>query len=228
MQTKEQATETQRALRAKGYDLGRSGLLKDGVDGDWGATSQRANLAAIAASPQLASAPAAPAPVTTAPSAAAFTAAETRMLVKLHPDLVRVLARARANGARFRIDCTDRSKEEQRRLVNTGKSKTMESRHIPGADGFAKAFDLYPLDDVDHDAEAWDWDDFYALAEQVRAAGQQEAVPLRWGGAWDVRWTDQTASAKAVVAGYSARKRAAGGKPFLDGPHFELPSALYP
>lgn len=30
------------------------------------------------------------------------------------------------------------------------------------------------------------------------------------------------------VAGYVARRKAAGKKAFLDGPHFELPASIYP
>lgn len=61
--TTAQATDLQGDLRRKGYDLGRSGPNRDGVDGDYGATTHRAARAAIAASPPLVLAPA-PNPVT--------------------------------------------------------------------------------------------------------------------------------------------------------------------
>lgn len=159
-----------------------------------------------------------------------FTTTEQKKLAVLHPDLVRVLARARHNGANFRIDTVERSEKAQAAAVASGNSQTMDSRHRPSKKtGRVHAVDLYPLDDVDHDKVPWDWDDFYALAEQIRTAGQQEDVTLRWGGAWDRTWTSEVASAKATVAAYSARRRAAGAKSILlDGPHFELPAALYP
>jgi hypothetical protein len=34
--------------------------------------------------------------------------------------------------------------------------------------------------------------------------------------------------AEAAKNAYVAERRAAGRKPFLDGPHFELPAAVYP
>lgn len=229
MQTQAQAREVQAALKAKGHALGASGPNRDGVDGDYGPTTHRANLSAIAASPALAAAPS-PAAAAPLPSAAGavFTAAEEKKLAPLHPDLKRVLARARLNGSRFRIDTVERSEAAQAKAVASGASQTMDSRHRPSrVSRKVHAVDLYPLDDVDHDNVPWDWDDFYPLAEQLRAAGEQEAVPVRWGGCWLVL-NGTTKSAKALVAEYSAARRAVGRKPFLDGPHFELPSATYP
>lgn len=225
-QTKAQATEVQTALRAKGYNLGASGPARDGVDGDYGPTTHGANLRAIAASPALTAPTSPPSPPPVA--AGVFTAAEEKKLAPLHPDMRRVLARARANGSRFRIDVVERSLAAQQAAVASGNSQTMDSRHLPSkVSKKVHAADLYPLDDVDHDNVPWDWDDFYPLAEQIRAAAEQEEVPVRWGGCWLVL-NGTTKSAKALVAEYSAARRAAGRKPFLDGPHFELPSATYP
>lgn len=63
MQTAAQGREVQSALRAKGHYLGTGGPGRDGVDGDYGPTTHRANLSAIAASPALIAAPT-PAPDT--------------------------------------------------------------------------------------------------------------------------------------------------------------------
>lgn len=233
MMTPAQAREVQTALKAKGHDIGRSGPARDGIDGDYGGATHRGALAAIAASPALSATASAPKPVAPAPAAplpvsGAFTAAEEKKLAKLHPDLKRVFARARANGSRFRIDTIERSEAAQRQAVASGNSQTMDSRHLPSkATGKVHAGDLYPLDDVDHDGVPWDWDDFYPLAEQMRIAAEQERVPVRWGGCWTVL-NGTTKSAKAMVAEYSASRRALGRTPLLDGPHFELPAAQYP
>jgi peptidoglycan L-alanyl-D-glutamate endopeptidase CwlK len=217
--TKAQATEVQARLVAKGYDLGKSGKNRDGVDGDYGTLTHGNLLACIASAPDRPKPQVATVGNIVFPN---FTDAEARKLAGVHPHLVRVLSTARAMGARFRIDATVRTEAEQRRLVNSGASQTMDSRHLTG-----HAVDLYPLDDVDHDNQPWDWDDFYPLAEQLRAAAEAEGVPIRWGGCWQVV-NGTTKSAKALVAEYSAARRAAGRKPFLDGPHFELPAAQYP
>jgi peptidoglycan L-alanyl-D-glutamate endopeptidase CwlK len=223
---KVQAGELQAALKAKGYNLGTTGPKRDGVDQDYGPTTHGALLRAVASSPMLSAA----APATGLPPIPAdvFTAAETKKLAVLHPDLRRVLARARVNGARFRIDTVERSLAAQKAAVASGNSQTMDSRHLPSrVTQLVHAVDLYPLDDVDHDNVPWDWDDFYPLAEQIRAAADQEKVQVRWGGCWKVI-TGTTQSAKAMVAAYSAERRALGRKPLLDGPHFELPAATYP
>lgn len=219
--TQAQAREAQTALKAKGHDLGNSGPARDGVDGDYGGATHRAVMAAIATSPPVAQAP------ELAPSAAPaggdpLSPAQRAKMRGVHPDLVKVIEQLARSGARFRIDQTLRTLAEQKRLVAAGKSQTLDSRHLTG-----HAVDLYPLDDVDHDAQPWDWDDFYALAEQFRAAAEAVNVPIRWGGTWQVL-NGTTKSAKALVADYSASRRAVGRKPFLDGPHFELPAARYP
>ena len=211
--TPAQAREVQTLLTQKGYDIGRSG-----IDGRYGAATHGATLRAIAASPALAGRPD-PSVVVTG---AGLSPTQLRKLTGVHNDLVRVLERAASMGSRFRVDQGVRTLAEQRRLVASGASQTLDSRHLTG-----HAADLYPLDDVDHDAVPWDWDDFYPLAEQIRAAAEAEGVPIRWGGGW-VLLNGTTKSAKALVADYSAARRAAGRKPFLDGPHFELPAAQYP
>lgn len=188
------------------------GLTEDGVAGD----DTQGMLHTLA--------PAAPA---STPSAA-FTAAEQAKLAPLHPDMVRVLARMRRNGSRFRIDTVERSLAAQQAAVVSGNSKTLDSRHRPSkVTGRVHAVDLYPLDDVDHDGVAWDWDDFYPLIEQARVAAEQERVPVRSGAFWGVL-NGTTKSVKALTAEYGASARAAGRKPLLDGPHLELPAAQYP
>ena len=47
----------------------------------------------------------------------------------------------------------------------------------------------------------WDWPLYARLAEAMKAAAKDLALPLVWGGDW---------------------------KSFRDGPHFELPRATYP
>lgn len=99
-----QARELQAALRAKGYDLGRSGPARDGVDGDWGATSQRANVQAILASPALVIAPALvkPGPLTESDyraAAAKLTQAAGRQVTVRQ---VKTIMAVESNGAWFK------------------------------------------------------------------------------------------------------------------------------
>jgi len=142
-------------------------------------------------------------------------------LAGVHPDLVRVVRRAAEGGALFRVVEGLRSQERQRDLVASGASQTMASRHLTG-----HAVDLAPVVDG---AVSWDWKHFYPLADAIADAARKEGVPLIWGGAWGRLVHDwPKGGAKAAQDAYAAERRAAGRKPFLDGPHFELPAAVYP
>jgi peptidoglycan L-alanyl-D-glutamate endopeptidase CwlK len=142
-------------------------------------------------------------------------------LAGVHPDLVRVVRRAAEGGALFRVVEGLRSQERQRDLVASGASQTMASRHLTG-----HAVDLAPMVDG---AVSWDWRHFFPLADAIADAARKEGVPLIWGGAWGRSVHDwPKGGAKAAQDAYAAERRAAGRKPFLDGPHFELPAAVYP
>jgi peptidoglycan L-alanyl-D-glutamate endopeptidase CwlK len=113
-----------------------------------------------------------------------------------------------------------RTMAEQQKLVASGASTTLNSRHLTG-----HAVDLVP---VVNGKLRWEWDPIYTMADAVRIAAREKGVPLRWGGAWDVDFTASTQSPEDLVEDYVARRRAAGLRAFIDGPHFELPAAKYP
>jgi peptidoglycan L-alanyl-D-glutamate endopeptidase CwlK len=142
-------------------------------------------------------------------------------LAGVHPDLVRVVRRAAEGGALFRVEEGLRTVERQRQLVAKGASQTMNSRHLTG-----HAVDLLPLVDGQ---PTFDWKYYFPLADAVAHAARAEGVPLIWGGAWGRLVHDwPQGGAKQAQAAYVAERRAAGRRPFLDGPHFELPAAVYP
>lgn len=117
----------------------------------------------------------------------------------VHPDLVRVVERAiQITTVDFMVTCGVRTIAEQKVLVAQGASKTMNSRHIPGKDGYAKAVDLAAM--IGPNIK-WDWPLYYKLADAMKAAAKELNVPLEWGGDW---------------------------KSFKDGPHFQLPARIYP
>lgn len=125
-----------------------------------------------------------------------------KRLKGVHPDLVRVVRRVAKDWADpetgWIITCGTRTVEEQKVLVAKGASRTMNSRHIPGKDGFAKAVDFAcTIGGV----PKWDWGLYAKLAKLVKAAAKAEKVPITWGGDWEK---------------------------FKDGPHFELTKATYP
>ncbi|WP_084698125.1 M15 family metallopeptidase [Muricoccus aerilatus] len=110
------------------------------------------------------------------PSPALIVQKDELLLVGVHPGLVRVVLRARWDGAAFRIIEGLRSKERQAMMVSSGKSQTMKSRHLTG-----HAVDLAP---VVGGSVTWDWTHYYPLAERVKAAAKAEGVPIEWGGDW--------------------------------------------
>jgi len=142
-------------------------------------------------------------------------------LVGVHPDLVVVVKRAiELTVQDFAVHDGIRTLEEQKRLVANGASQTLDSRHITG-----HAVDLVP---VINGKLRWEWEPIYMIADAVRIAARQFGVPIRWGGAWDVAFTGSDESPEDLVLDYSARRRQAGKKAFIDGPHFELPKDKYP
>ncbi|MEM9048968.1 MAG: M15 family metallopeptidase [Pseudomonadota bacterium] len=143
-------------------------------------------------------------------------------LSAVHPDLVAIVHEA--------IDITQydfgviegvRSLARQKDLVARGLSQTLRSRHLTG-----HAVDLAGY----HRGRlTWDWPAYYMIADAMIRAAQALDTPLRWGGAWhclDLR--DTALDAETLSSDYILRKREQGGRPFLDGPHFELPRAAYP
>lgn len=121
----------------------------------------------------------------------------------VHPDLVKVVNRAAElhtdPAVGFVITCGLRTVAEQRILFNKGASKTMRSRHLPGAKtGLSHAVDFAV---TLNGAVRWDWPLYAKLAKIVKQAAKDVGVKIEWGGDWTS---------------------------FKDGPHFQLPWAQYP
>ncbi|VAW91653.1 Phage endolysin [hydrothermal vent metagenome] len=140
----------------------------------------------------------------------------------VNDDLIKVVKRAIELTAQdFSVHDGIRTIDDQKKLVASGASKTMNSRHITG-----NAVDLVPYI---NGRLRWEWEPIYIIADAVRTAANEFDVPLRWGGCWDVTFTETDASPEDLVEDYVARRRAAGKRAFIDGPHFELPrSERYP
>lgn len=153
-------------------------------------------------------------------------ASSEKRLKGVHPDLVKVVRRAaEITGTDFVVTCGKRTLEEQRHLVAIGASQTMNSRHIPGGDGYAKAVDLAPLV---KGKPAWDWPLVFKVAEAMRQAARACGVQIEWGGVWDRALNTLNGSVELESSRYVARRRALKRKAFIDGPHFQLPWASYP
>lgn len=116
-----------------------------------------------------------------------------------HPDLQKVIKRAAAiSSIDFTVLEVLRTVARQKELVAKGASKTMKSRHLPGADGHSRAVDIAPLDGGQI---SWAWPTYHKLAPIIKQAAKDVGVPIEWGGDW---------------------------KSFADGPHWQLPWKVYP
>jgi peptidoglycan L-alanyl-D-glutamate endopeptidase CwlK len=92
----------------------------------------------------------------------------------VHPDMVAVVKLAISiTGQDFSAGEGLRSVSRQKKLVATGKSTTMNSRHITG-----HAVDLFPY------PLSWDWEYFYPIADAMKAAAKELKIDLEWGGDW--------------------------------------------
>ena len=102
-----------------------------------------------------------------------LTPRDRERLRGVHPDLVRVVERARQSEP-FTVIEGVRTIERQRELFAAGASQTMASRHIT-----CHAVDLGPV--------PRDWKDkaaFRRLAAAMKRAADDEGVPIVWGGDW--------------------------------------------
>lgn len=146
----------------------------------------------------------------------------------VHTDLVRVVARASQIIEELEPNCgfivTEglRSLLRQEQLVKSGASRTMQSRHLTG-----HAVDLAAT--VGGDVR-WELNLYYRVALAMRRAAVETRTAVEWGGCWVslLGVPDNEDGIAKEVAKYTARARAAGQRPFIDGPHFQLAQSLYP
>ena len=115
-----------------------------------------------------------------------------------------------------------REHERQLALVASGKSFTMNSRHLTG-----HAADLWAWVEG---KVSWDWEHYYAIAKAMKQAAEELGVDIVWGGVWDKEMSELGDDLEAEVKAYSARRKALrpDKKVLLDGPHFQLGWRRYP
>jgi peptidoglycan L-alanyl-D-glutamate endopeptidase CwlK len=107
----------------------------------------------------------------------ALGAKSLERLAGVHPDLVKVVKRAiQITTVDFTVLEGLRTKARQRYLVDTGKSKTMNSRHLTG-----HAVDCAP---VVNGAVSWDWDDYWPVVEAMEKAAKDLGINIETGARW--------------------------------------------
>lgn len=106
-----------------------------------------------------------------------FSKRSLRNLEGVHPDLVKVVRRAlELTEVDFVVVEGIRSEEKQRHYVETGASKTMNSRHLTG-----HAIDLIAW--VNRTVN-WDLINYERIDAAMKEAGRELGIPVEWGGDW--------------------------------------------
>ncbi|MCT7656151.1 M15 family metallopeptidase [Oceanimonas sp. NS1] len=110
-----------------------------------------------------------------------FSKRSEQNLHGVHPDLVAVVRQALAlTVVDFMVTEGVRTPERQRELVKRGASQTMNSLHLPQADGYAHAVDLAAwVGEV-----RWDWPLYHKIADAMKQAAAELGIPIEWGGDW--------------------------------------------
>jgi peptidoglycan L-alanyl-D-glutamate endopeptidase CwlK len=108
-----------------------------------------------------------------------------------------------------------RTMETQRKYVETGKSQTMDSKHLTG--------DAVDLVAYINGQVSWELNLYDNIADAIKQAAIEKNVAIRWGAAWnvpDIRlWRG---SMEEAMVYYIDTRRKQNKRPFIDGPHFEL------
>lgn len=162
-----------------------------------------------------------------------LSTASLRRLDTIHKDLQMVVLRAHqlmevthhVHKLSFQITEGVRTIERQKDLVARGASRTMNSRHLAHpSDGLSRAVDVVA---VESDGDiSWHMDDYFIIAQAMQESARECHIPIRWGNGWFI--LNDSKDLRKSQEDYIARKRSQGKRPFLDGPHFELPTNIYP
>lgn len=139
----------------------------------------------------------------------------------VHPDMVAVVERAiELTKVDFGVTYGVRTVEEQEKLVASGRSQTMKSKHLIQDSGYSHAVDVVAYDGSD---VVWELNVYDDICDAFKEAAIEKGVAIKWGAAWsegDIRTYEGTA--EDAMNNYIDLRRSQGRRPFIDGPHFEL------
>lgn len=122
----------------------------------------------------------------------------------VHPHLVTIIRRAAdilpktEPDLSFQVTEGVRTLALQKQLVAQGASRTLNSRHIPAANGLSHAIDIAIFVGG---RISWEFPLYKRVSDIVKQAARELGHPIEWGGDW---------------------------QSFKDGPHFQLPFFNYP
>ena len=139
----------------------------------------------------------------------------------VHPDMVAVVERAiELTDVDFGVTYGVRTLAEQKKLVASGRSQTMKSKHLIQDSGYSHAVDVVAYDGKD---VVWEINVYDNICDAFKQAAIEKGVAMKWGAAWsegDIR--SYKGTAEFHMNRYIDLRRSQGRRPFIDGPHFEL------
>lgn len=98
-------------------------------------------------------------------------------LIGVHPDLIKVVHYAlKISTIDFGIIEGLRTVSRQQKLLTSGASQTLNSRHLSG-----HAIDVVAYVDG---KISWEWQYYERLANTMKSAAKELKIPIEWGGDW--------------------------------------------
>ena len=144
-----------------------------------------------------------------------------KKLEGVHPNMVAVVERAiELTKVDFGVTYGVRSVQEQEKLVASGRSQTMKSKHLIQDTGFSHAVDVVAYDGSN---VVWELNVYDDICDAFKKAAEEKQVAVKWGAAWsegDIR--SYSGTTEDAMNAYIDLRRGQGRRPFIDGPHFEL------
>ena len=114
---------------------------------------------------------------------------------------------------------TLRSIKRQQYLFNTGRSKTLNSRHFAHGDtGKSHAVDVVAW----VGKPSWSEEPMYEVCRAMVIAAQSSGYKVKWGGVWKMCSELDAENLKGEVRKYIAERKAIKRRPFVDMAHFQL------
>ena len=104
---------------------------------------------------------------------------------------------------------------QQKALVESGASQTMDSKHLKG-----RAVDLMAYV---NGRGCWELNVYDDIADAMKRAAIESNLAVRWGAAWtvtDIR--EWNGTMEEAMNSYIDTRRGQRRRPFIDAPHFEL------
>lgn len=83
----------------------------------------------------------------------------------------------------FGITETLRSYERQKQFFESGKSKTMKSRHLANINGHSEAFDIVAYNEKGK--ITWSHSYYRTIAQNIFTVSAKLGIPIIWGGLWE-------------------------------------------